>query len=307
MARRPSTTPPSCSTTTAAATFGSRQRTKSSLAQASSSRPSMTLMTRGAPQLTQKWATSPDSSRFKSRPDLLRRRQASLVPPATLDRFWLWPRHVWFRGGGVHVGDPHLVAASLLGHVERLVGAVDQLREEGGVVGGRDADADRQLQAARKRRGGHPGTDALGQDVGPRLRRLVQDERELLSPVARTHIGFARAAPEDLRELRQHGVTVEVPVGVVDLLEMVEVDHQECDRVLVAARPLHLLQEPLGEGAAVWKLGQLVGERVLLLQLEELRVADGDGRLRGDSVEEAGLVFGVASQAAIAKIGRAHV
>ena len=59
----------------------------------------------------------------------------------------------------------------------------------------------------------------------------------------------------------------------------------------MAARPLGLLQEALRERPAVRELGELVGECVLLLRFEQLRVPDGDRRLRGDTVEEVGLVI----------------
>ena len=57
-------------------------------------------------------------------------------------------------------------------------------------------------------------------------------------------------------------------------------------------RALHLLQELLRQCPAVGQLRQLVCERVLLLRLEELRVADGDRRLRCDPDQEVALVLG---------------
>ena len=71
---------------------------------------------------------------------------------------------------------------------------------------------------------------------------------------------------------------------------MVEVDHQEGDRVVVTPGALHLLQEPLGQVAAVGQLGELICERVLLLGLEQLGVANRDCGLRSDSVQKVRLV-----------------
>src|SRR5690348_11359302 len=51
---------PPTSTTTAATTLGSRQRTKSSFGQASTSLPSITRVSSGVPHLTQKWPTGPN-------------------------------------------------------------------------------------------------------------------------------------------------------------------------------------------------------------------------------------------------------
>ena len=161
-----------------------------------------------------------------------------------------------------------------------------------GFVGGGDADADGQLQPAGERRRGDLGADALGQRPRALLGRLVEDDAELLAAVARADVGFARARDQDLRQLGQHRVALQVAVRVVDLLEVVEVDHQERDALVVAPRPVHLLQEALRQGAPVGQLGQLVGERVLLLRLEQLGVADGDRALRGDTVEQVGLVLG---------------
>ena len=107
----------------------------------------------------------------------------------------------------------------------------------------------------------------------------MEDEPELLAAVASAHIRFAGTSFQDLGKFRQDGVAVEMPVRVVDLLEVVEVDHHERDRILVAARALHLLEKLLGKRAPVGQLGQLVREGVFLLRLEQLRVADRDRRL----------------------------
>ena len=58
------------------------------------------------------------------------------------------------------------------------------------------------------------------------------------------------------------------------------------------AGALHLFEEALRQCTPVGELGQLVGESVLLLRLEELRVADGDGRLRRDTLQQIDLVIG---------------
>src|SRR5438309_832150 len=242
MARRPKTMPPSASTTTAAATFGSRQRTYPSFGHTSSACPSMVCKTSGAPQLTQKCATR-----------------------WTLDRFGLWPRRARLGRRTLHVGDADLVATALLGRIERLVRAVDQLCEQRRVVGRRDADADGELQSARKSRSGNLRANAFRKGVCARFSRLVEDQRELLPAVPRANVGLAGAGDQDLGQFRQHRIAVQVPIRVVDLFEVVDVDHQERDRIVVAAGSLHLLQEPLREVPPVGQLGELVGEGVLLL------------------------------------------
>ena len=81
-------------------------------------------------------------------------------------------------------------------------------------------------------------------------------------------------------------------VGVVDELEVVDVNHQEGHALVVPAGALHLFEEALRERTAVRKLCQLVSERVLLLRLKQLRVADGDGRLRRDTLQQIDLIVG---------------
>src|SRR5438309_427805 len=79
----------------------------------------------GAPQLTQKCPTI-----------------------GRLDRFRFRLGRVRLRSRSLHIGDADLVAPTLLGGIQRLVGAVDELREQSRLTGRGHADADRELQAA---------------------------------------------------------------------------------------------------------------------------------------------------------------
>ena len=211
-----------------------------------------------------------------------------------------------FGSRSFHVGDADLVASTLLGGVQRLVGAVDELREQRRLTGRCESDADRELQPTGESGGRDLGANALSQCACPGLGGLVEDERELLASVTSAHVGFARTGFQDLGQLCEHGIAVQMSVRVIDLLEVVEVDHEKRDRVVVAPRPLHLLQELLGEGAPVGQLRQLVRERVLLLGLEQLRVADGDRSLRGDAVEEVGLILRQLPPGVEVELHRAH-
>src|SRR5260370_25492133 len=105
-----------------------------------------------------------------------------------LDRFRLRPRRARLWRRRPHVRDPHLVAASLLCGVERLVRAVDELGEKSRLRSRGDSDADRELQSARKRRGGDSGPYPFCQGARSRLGRLVQDESELLASVSGAHV-----------------------------------------------------------------------------------------------------------------------
>ena len=61
----------------------------------------------------------------------------------------------------------------------------------------------------------------------------------------------------------QRAVALLVPVGVVDLLEAVEVEEDECDAVVVTGRSLQLQLELPDEGLVVQKPGELVVTRLV--------------------------------------------
>ena len=100
-----------------------------------------------------------------------------------------------------------------------------------------------------------------------------QDHGELLSAVARGEVHLSDGLAEDLGDLANDTVTLQVAVGVVELLEVVDVEHDEAEGGLVAPRPLQLLVEGL--------LEEMVGEQARHAVrgglAEETRVLDGDG------------------------------
>ena len=69
-------------------------------------------------------------------------------------------------------------------------------------------------------------------------------------------------------------------VGVVDGLEVVDVEHDQADRVVVAADLLDLGVEELLEAAVIRQTGQLVGDRLAAHLEMELDVLERERRLR---------------------------
>ena len=126
------------------------------------------------------------------------------------------------------------------------------------------------------------------------------NDGELLAAVAR---GTVHALP-DLRlqgapHRRQQFVAHRVTEAVVDQLEIVEVEHQERERMPVATRPRDLVAQALPEEAVVVEPGETIDGRLpfdgllLLAHLPvELRVVDGDGGLLTESDAERGLLLG---------------
>ena len=77
-------------------------------------------------------------------------------------------------------------------------------------------------------------------------------------------------------------VAGQVPVGVVDPLEVVEVEHDQAERRAVA----NGLLQVLAEGGVVEQPGQPVGLGAHLDVAEDLRVLDGDGHLGREQLDE---------------------
>jgi hypothetical protein len=152
------------------------------------------------------------------------------------------------------------VAALPLRPVERSVGQAHEV----GVVRGLPELA----RAGRQREPAVVGDRALA-DRAPALLRdalgLVavdagQEQRELVAADAREQLARPRVAAEPLRDRREHRVAGLVPVRVVDLLELVDVEHDERERRPLAMRPLDVLDEPLLQPAVVSEAGERVGE-----------------------------------------------
>ena len=95
---------------------------------------------------------------------------------------------------------------------------------------------------------------------------------------------------EEAGDLAEDAVSGQVTVGIVDLLEVVHVDHQECDWIFRAVRDRHLVVEPLEEGAMVEDAGQAVDGRLLGQGHVRAGAVDGQGREAAELDGEADLV-----------------
>jgi hypothetical protein len=163
--------------------------------------------------------------------------------------------------------------AALLGRAQRAVG---QLEQGGGAlgVGGISGDARRAAQPAADRRGVlHRHPRRLGECEGPRGVGVRQHDAELVAANAPDDAEVAHGRAQAGRHGGQDLVPERVAVGLVDALEVVEVEQHDGERPLLAARhgqlPAHDLLEAAvvgeaGEGVAV---GQLLEVAVVLLEI----------------------------------------
>ena len=101
--------------------------------------------------------------------------------------------------------------------------------------------------------------------VGPG--RLDEDQRELVAADPEGGIGLAENGRELFRHALENGVAGSMAVAVVDLLEPVQVEHDQREWAPVAARPSDFGVEVADERAPV----QEVRERVVIRQEPELR------------------------------------
>ncbi len=115
--------------------------------------------------------------------------------------------------------------------------------------------------SARAGHGGDLRAQSLGGPQGAVTGRIGQYGDELLAAVARDQFAFAGHDLEQPAELAQHIVAVLVAVRVVDLLEMVDIEEHQRERLLVAPGPFVLDFELFVKGAMVAQAGQPVGRR----------------------------------------------
>ena len=109
---------------------------------------------------------------------------------------------------------------------------------------------------------------------------------KLLAAVAREHLVTTDASLDDAREILEHEVPGQVPVEIVDLLEVVDVEHHEGQIAHVPARADDLLLHRLEEVALHVRLGETIddGHPVDFLVVLRFHVLPGqifeDGRAR---------------------------
>ncbi len=170
--------------------------------------------------------------------------------------------------------DDPVLAARLRGHHRRL-GAGDELARVGGVLGAlRDPDRDRDPAGEAEL----DPVEALGQPGREGDRALLaaagDDHGELLAADPADDVCRADARAEVVGEVRQHVVSDGMPEDVVDLLEVVDVDHHDRDVRVLCRGQRQLAAEALVEVAVVVEPGERVGLRLALEPRADVRVVE---------------------------------
>jgi hypothetical protein len=153
------------------------------------------------------------------------------------------------------------VPAAPLRPVQGGVGELDQGRGVLGVVRvERDPGRAGELDPADFHRA-DGGSGPLGDRKRVPARDADQDQAELVATGARRDVGGPDRAPQGRAGRAEHLVAERVSVGVVDLLEAVDVKRHQRDRRPHGSGPIELERQRLVEGAVVRQSGQRVGCR----------------------------------------------
>ena len=158
------------------------------------------------------------------------------------------------------------VLAILLGGIERVVGSCDQaVRERAGLCRPlRNADRHRDRDIGAVAALGVLPADvehAAGDHRALAQGRGRQHDAELVAAGAREQVAGAKARLRHQREMLQAGVARGVAMGVVDLLEAVEIDHEQRERLAVALGARAFFRQPGHQLAAVADAGEVVEQR----------------------------------------------
>jgi hypothetical protein len=108
----------------------------------------------------------------------------------------------------------------------------------------------------------HRGADALGDFRCPVERGVRQERDELVPRVSRRDVVAAKVPAKDLGDLDEDIVALEVAVGVVDQLEMVDVDDEQRQRLVGSASGLDGRHRGVGERAAQRQPRQFIDANV---------------------------------------------
>ena len=124
-----------------------------------------------------------------------------------------------------------------------------------------------------------------------------EHDDEFVARVADADVVRPDAVAQHARDFAQRLVADVVAVGVVDLLEAVEVHHEQRHFGLQALGARQLAREVHEHEARVRQPGQRVGERVASCVCSKtIELLTTRGRLLGDAIQQPAVVVGVAAR-----------
>ena len=120
-------------------------------------------------------------------------------------------------------------------------------------------------------------TQFLGYRSGALERRRRKDDRELLASEAADEIHFAELMRKDACGVLQHFVTEQVAELVVDVLKVIDVDHEDREIAGIAICARYLFDDAFFESPSIEHAGESVAGRELANFINVDRVLKGGG------------------------------
>src|SRR3954451_925 len=199
---------------------------------------------------------------------------------------------------------PPAIAATGLRGVERVVRSTDD-RCRRVAVGREDGDTrrerDLQLQTGH---GDRPSPDGVADALGGVARALPaclgKDDDELLAAVAAHDVDLADLVTDAVGDLHHDRVADRMAVRVVDLLEQVEVEHQDGQGAVEPAGALDLPGQGRLEEPVVAEAGEAVGDRQALRLLMKQHFVERHRCLSGEGAD--GLQVGIVERLVIGPV-----
>lgn len=161
------------------------------------------------------------------------------------------------------------VAAAALRLIERRIGTVNEFVD--GVVLAQRGHTEAASHATHSGKScviDH-GTHLLGEEQCMFKVGMWGEDHELLSAPTRQGIRFAHASGDGARSFDQYLIANQVPVGVIDVLEAVDVVHDQCQRRLIAFAACDLGRAQRIEFLAVVQTRQRIAVGLLLQRQRE--------------------------------------
>ncbi|CAI8916064.1 hypothetical protein EMIT0P44_400003 [Pseudomonas sp. IT-P44] len=158
------------------------------------------------------------------------------------------------------------VASFALGHIKRAVGPTQQALGRFAGQQGRTAEADGQLDQvaiSRKILGLRRESQALADHGGGFPAGVGQQNQKLLATKAEHHVHVAQLAFDRGGDSLKHVIASAVAMGVVDLFEMVDVQHQQRQGLQVPTRHVDFPLQRLVHGNAVAGVRERVAQGAL--------------------------------------------
>jgi hypothetical protein len=129
---------------------------------------------------------------------------------------------------------------------------------------------------------------ALGEQHRPARVGLLADDHELLASEARHRVRVALGAAEDVAEALDHHVAHVVTVGVIDLLEVVDVGDEHAELAVESAWLAAIFcSASLEHRALVQEAREAVGRGELLQAAQHAGVGERHGHVAGEHLQRA--------------------